>query len=357
MSSFLWLLLYLAPLLGLTAAAFAWLGWHWRSTDLRKEVQELKARIDEMQNARSAGEVEHDTLRDKARASEAELRVLRDELKSTQELMRDHQDDTAKAQEFSHTLKSELARTIHDLEAARAERDQNAAALAGAHAEIERLRSVAQSAPVEAVIPAAPIPPSDSPAAAPGGGTKRTRHATSTAPSKARTTAARHASLQDTLAVVETQLATHEATVTALMQERDDWQRRVTKLEAQPIADPAGLGLAYRSLADSESRLQSANSEIDRLQNQFRVLRKMGENAEALAGVADDDLTRIKGIKNVISEQLRAHGIRTWRQIASWDDNELRAFSELLAFKNRATREKWKEQARALHESAHGQLF
>lgn len=357
MSSFLWLLLYLAPLLGLTAAAFGWLGWRWRSTDLREEVQALKARMEEMQNARSAGEVEHDHLRDKARAAEAELRSLRNELQNTQEQMHEHQDDIAKAQEFSHSLKSELARTIHDLEAARSERDQNAAALAGAHTEIERLRSI----PLPALVESPPNTPLDSPAYAPAamphGGPKRTRLSQLTHLPKTRSTAALHASLKDTLAVVDDQLAVHEATITALTQQRDDWQRRVTKLETQPIADPAGLGLAYRSLTDSESRLQSVGTEIDRLQNQARVLRKVEDNAAALDGVADDDLTRIKGIKNVISEQLRAHGIRTWRQIATWDANELRAFSELLAFKNRATREKWKEQARALHEAAHGQLL
>ena len=37
-------------------------------------------------------------------------------------------------------------------------------------------------------------------------------------------------------------------------------------------------------------------------------------------------------------------------------EEELRGFSELLAFKNRAVREKWREQARALHEAAHGPL-
>lgn len=351
MSSFLWLLLYLAPLLGITAVTFAWLGWKWRRTDLQKHLRELQARIDEMHAARSAGEVAHDTLREKAAAAEVQMSALHDELKKAHTETLHHQNDSVRAQEFSHSLKSELARTIHELDAARAERDQNAAALAAAHAEIERLRSLPPPVPEETPPAAAALP------AAPSAGPKRSRHTTATAASKSRPTAARHATLQDTLAVVVNRLAAHQSTVATLTQERDDWQRRVTKLESQSIADPAGLGLAYRSLADSESRLQAANSEIERLQNQSRVLRKVEENAASLAGVQDDDLTRIKGIKNVISEQLRAHGIRTWRQIATWDDNELRTFSELLAFKNRATREKWKEQARALHESAHGQLL
>ena len=50
----------------------------------------------------------------------------------------------------------------------------------------------------------------------------------------------------------------------------------------------------------------------------------------------------------MLSDQLHALGIRTWRQIAEWNDDDLRAFSELLAFKNRATRDHWQEQARLL---------
>ena len=109
-------------------------------------------------------------------------------------------------------------------------------------------------------------------------------------------------------------------------------------------------------MTDSEKRLHETTTEIDRLQKQRLVLRRAEEKAAALAAVPDDDLTQIKGIKKVINEQLHVHGIRTWRQIALWDEEELRVFSELQAFKNRASREKWQEQARALHEAAHGPL-
>lgn len=345
MSSFFWLLLYLAPLLGITAAVFGWLGWRWQGTDLRKRLQELESRIAEMQSNRSAGEIEHEELRAKARAAEAESSSLRDELNTARNETLRNQNEAAKAQEFSLSLKSELARTIHELDTLRSERDLSAAALVTAQDEIERLRSLP---PVATASPPAPLPEPPPPER-----TKRTRSTTT----KARTTAPRNATLHDTLANVEAQLTTHQATVTALTQERDDWHRRVTKLESQTIADPAGLGLAYRSLADSEKRLQAVNTNISLLQNQSRVLRRVQENAAALASLPSDDLTRIKGIKSVISEQLRAHGIHTWRQIAQWDDEELRVFSELLAFKNRATREKWKEQAQALHESVHNNLL
>ncbi len=345
MSSFLWLLLYLAPLLALTAVLFGWLGWHWRGKDLRQRMQELQARMDEMQAARSAGEIEHDTLRANATTAQSAAGALREELQAAQaEALRLHA-EAVKSHEFSQSLKSELARTIQDRDLLRAELDQAAAALATAQAEIEQQRAAA----VEQRPPAAVPAPQEAP---PAERTKRTRTA---APKK--TTAARNATLQDTLALLVSQLAAHKSAATTLTAERDDWQQRVTTLESQPEADPAGLSLAYRSLAESEQRLQAARHEIERLQTQAGVLRRVQEAAPAMAHVPDDDLTRIKGIKTVISEQLRAHGIRTWRQIAEWEDAELRAFSELLAFKNRATREKWKEQARALHESAHGLLL
>jgi len=347
MSSFLWLLLYLAPLLGLTAVIFAWLGWKWRGTDLMKIIQELQTRIDDINAARSAGEVEHDTLRGQIRTAEYELCASRDGLQAAQEATRLSQHEIILMQESSLALQSEHAKTLQELETLRTERDHVSAALAAAHAEIEHLRNRPEPAKEMTVASETEPAPVEKP--------KRKRPGTASPP-KTANSAPRSAGLQSTLAALEVRLAAHEPTLAALTQERDDWQRRVSKMESQTTADPAGLGLAYRSLADSEKRLQSAAQEIERLKNQARVLQRVTENAATLASTPDDDLTRIKGIKNVISEQLRAHGIRTWRQIAQWNDDELRAFSEILAFKHRASREQWKEQARALHEAAHGPL-
>jgi predicted flap endonuclease-1-like 5' DNA nuclease len=284
MSSFFWLLLYLAPLLGLTAVIFAWLGWKWRGTDLSKIIQELQTRLDDINAARNAGEVAHDTLRSQILAAEDGLRTSRDELQAAQKANRLSQHEFIQVQEASRSLQSEHAKTLQELDTLRTERDHASAALAAAQTE---------SAPAEKP--------------------KRKRPVTASPP-KTANAAPRSAGLQGPLA-------------------------------AQAV-----------SLADSEKRLQSAAQENERLKNQAHVLQRVTENAAALGGTPDDDLTRIKGIKNVISEKLRAHGIRTWRQIAQWNDEELSAFSEILAFKNRATREQWKEQARALHEASHGPL-
>jgi predicted flap endonuclease-1-like 5' DNA nuclease len=280
MSSFLWLLLYLAPLLGLTAAVFGWFGWQWRGRDMQQRIKELEARLNE------------------ARPQEEELPALRDELKSAQSEIRKREDDTAKAHEAVQALETETARLLRDLDLLRTERDRANTALAAVQAELTELRSAAPAAaPFTLAAPEVPAKP------------KRKR---STTP-KAKATPP--ASLHNNIASLETRLAEQQA----------------------------------------EGAAADAN-EIERLQNQIRVLHQAETHAAALAGVADDDLTQIKGIKKVINEQLNAHGIRTWRQIAQWNDDELRAFSEILAFKNRATREKWREQARALHEAARGPL-
>lgn len=337
MSSLLWLLLYLAPLLGLTAALFAWFGWQWRGSDMQKRIDQLTAEIDAAQSALRQAEAEHAATIGKATTSESpapiepaaadELQRLRDDLKSAQSEARLRQDEALKSGEAALALETEMARLLADLEHLRA-------AHTSAQAELDSLRSAAAAADETAEAPAKPK-------------RKRSTPAKSKVPT---------ATLREKITELESQLNTHQAGLATLTQERDDWQRRITKLEEQTPADPAGLGLAQRSFADSEKRLVAATSEIERLQNQTRVLLRVEESTVARANVPDDDLTQIKGIKKIIREQLHAHGIRTWRQIAMWDEDEQRAFSELLAFKNRATREQWQQQARALHEAAHGPL-
>ncbi|WP_395738737.1 hypothetical protein [Prosthecobacter sp.] len=366
MFSFLWLLLYLAPLLGLTAALFAWFGWQWRGSDLQQRILELSL---DLEAARKDGQEHVETESEKASSEAAsaaaepaataqavekpaevkaepshdaraeELNALRAGLRDAESAAQAaailREDEKAKANEARLALETEAARLLDALDQLRADH-------AAAVAELALLRS---AAPLVDTPAEAPADESSLPAKS-----KRKR----SAPAKPKAPAAATATLREITSTLEGQLAAYQSSLSALTQERDDWQRRIAKLEDKAPPDPAGLGLARRSFADSEKRLATAQAEIERLQNQTRVLHRVEAQAEALGGVPDDDLTQIKGIKKVISEQLRAHGIRTWRQIAQWNDDEQRAFSELLAFKNRATREQWQEQARALHDAAHG---
>lgn len=317
MSSLLWLLIYLVPLLSLTAALFAWFGWHWRRTDLLQHIQNLQTQLD---NATA----QNGPYADKLQSLQAELEAARADAHR-------HQDETAKAQEAARALETETAALLRDL-------DQLRAAHAETQAELASLRdtATAASATVETTKP------------------KRKR----STPSKSKTPPAPAAvSLREIITALETRLSAFQAGIATLTQERDDWQRRIDTLESASPANPADLDPARHSLAESETHLSTTTAEIERLQDQIQALLHVEAEAAALADVPDDDLTQIKGIKKIISEQLRAHGIRTWRQIALWNDRELRAFSELLSLKNRATREQWQEQARALHAAAHGTLL
>lgn len=381
MSSAFWLLLYLAPLLALTAAVFGWLGWHWRGNDLRQPAAEPGA------PAATTSETPPVVINDASAELEQSHRDragLQEALKAAQADAAHRSQEAAKSLEASRALEAETRRLTQDLDllcgerdragteaaslrqerdslatqlattqdqstreltALRGERDRLAGELTALRAELEQLRALpaateAASAPT---VPAVPVTETEKP--------KRKR-TTATKPRKA----APVTSLREKITALMGELTLRQAALGALTQEHADWQRRVSKLEAATPGDPAALGLARRSLSDSEKRLQSATAEVSRLQNQAAVLQRVDEQNATLTLAADDDLTQIKGIKKVICEQLHAHGIRTWRQIAQWNDDELSAFSDLLAFKNRASREKWREQARALHEAAHGPL-
>lgn len=364
MSSALWLLLYLAPLLGLTAVVFAWFGWRWRGTDLTQRIQELEVQAEEAQKQRQAAELESDAAHKQVTAAtaeatarcekaEKEIRSLQDDLQGVKKDVRLRADEAAKAQENVQAREVEISRLLRDLEALRGERDHANTALSAARAELEAPRVSPTTPPPEEVV--APVAQAEPPPVAEKPKAKR-KTSTTPKPKKAAAAAPVAVSLRDKITGFETQLAPHLVILATLTQEHDDWLRRVAKLEKQTPPDPAGLGLARRSLADSAKRLAEATSGANRLQSQIAVLQRVDSAAASLAQVPDDDLTQIKGIKKVIRDQLHAHGIRTWRQIASWSEDEVSVFSELLAFKNRAKREKWQEQARALHEAAHGPL-
>lgn len=67
--------------------------------------------------------------------------------------------------------------------------------------------------------------------------------------------------------------------------------------------------------------------------------------------IVPDDLTQIRGVSAALSARLNELGVYTYRQIAAWDENQVREFSQRLAFKDRITREQWIQQARGLNEA------
>jgi predicted flap endonuclease-1-like 5' DNA nuclease len=293
------------------------------------------------------------TSENAAQATQSELTSLRDQLTAA---TRDAQSARAELSAFEQKLAQSSAKIAEAEQVSQSQlstlRDQLAAATReaqSARAELSTLKQKLAAAPPPAPAPLVqpivkPVVEVPAPVPAPQVGKAAPKpRATKKKPS---TTTAHNA--QEKLAEIETALAPQLSILAALTQERDDWQRRVTMLESKTPPDLAGLGLARRSLGSSAERLSEAQSAVESLQNQQRALHKTLQQTTALATQPDDDLTQIKGIKGVLSDQLHALGIRTWRQIAEWNDDDLLAFSELLAFKNRATRDHWQEQARLL---------
>ena len=286
MSATLWFLLEFTALLAAAAVVFTWLGWFWGRRGVAQPAEPPAKEVpDPALSARIA------ELESEGQQHQTHLEALRAE----------HRESLQNAEKRLQDLQTRFSAQNAEIDALREK-------LAQAETSLRELES-RKTAPQPA---APPPPPAAKPAAPPA------------------------------------DLFPQLGTLAALVQERDSWQRRVTVLESKTPRDPAGLALARRSLEGSQKRLDEAQTAAAAVESRERVLQKALEQAAQLPPESEDDLTRIKGIKKVLRDKLHAHGIRTFRQIAEWTDEDLHAFSEILAFKNRATRDKWQEQARAL---------
>lgn len=302
------------------------------------EVSTLRQQL---ADAKVAHQSEVSTIQQKldaAASADEELSALTAEVQNAREAAKN-------AQTSLEASRAEIAALQHKLAQSTAELQKVQNDLQTSRSEVAALQQKLAEAPPPAPAPAVqPVVEAPAPAPAP----KVEKAAPKPRVTKKKAAASTAHNAQEKLSQIEAALAPQLSVLAALTQERDDWQRRVTMLESKTPPDLAGLGLARRSLASSAERLSEAQAAVESLQNQQRALHKTLQQTTDLASVPDDDLTKIKGIKGVLSDQLHALGIRTWKQIAEWNDDDLRAFSELLAFKNRATRDHWQEQAKLL---------
>lgn len=367
MEGFLWLITQTALLLTAAAFVFFWLGWRWRGQDARKQEALLNTRIDtETAAARSAQE-ERDAARMNeqlhlatATKLEADLQEANDHRRNLErELIRVHGDlktarrDADQRAEDAATAKAQLIPVQQEVTKLSAELSQIQRDKARLEKEIEQLRArpvVVEPAAVDTAAATpnmAAVKPS-----APATKPKRVRKtpaepkpAAEPKPPRAAKSAKAIVDAQSTLARLETDLAAKQTLLNAVRQEREEWQRRVATLREKG-KDLAGLGLAQKSLARAESDVDAAANTVAHLQHQQTALRHSLEQAAAFP--QEDDLTQIKGIKAVLRDQLHAFGVRSFQQIAAWTDKDVEAFSELLAFKDRAKRDAWVKQAQDL---------
>lgn len=354
MEGFLWLITQMALLLTSAAVVFFWLGWRWRAQDARKVEKALQDRIDAESKTVQAALEERDEARQKAESQlltetrlkadlqeandhrrnlERELIRVHDDLKNAQRDARQAGEDLASAQAALAPLQDEVTKLQQELQAL--------------HKKLARLEEEAAARPA--------APPTESPEApaieVPA--TKEAKPKRTTKPKEAKKPATPRAARtaktfddpQATLARLEADITSRRLLLQNLSQERDDWQRRVASLREKG-KDPTGLNLAQKSLARAEKEVTEASQAITHLEHQQTSLRRSLEQAASIT--QDDDLTQIKGIKSVLRDHLHAFGIRSFQQIAAWTDDDVEAFSELLAFKDRAKRDEWVRQAREL---------
>ena len=346
MEGFLWLLLQMVLLLTAAAVVFFVLGWRWRGQNVDRRLREISQSTERAE----LDAVEAEMQRDSSRALEEKLRLtlnqtqselqeahdrqtqlqrevlrLADELKAARQTAEQtlQQKTTFETRVAELTDAAEQERVAHQIEKEQAEQELNRLRL-----EVEQLRQ--QPEPVFKLEAPTPKP-------------KRSRTAATATKTPAKSKGTADATTK--LSELENHLQEQQRLLATLTSERDHWQREVNELRDQG-ADSPGLAQASKSLTRSSENAEKAQLSLTRTQRQITALTQALEKSASLSEV--DDLTQIKGIKTVLRDQLYAYGIRTFRQIAEWSAEDVEAFSDLLAFKNRAQRDAWVQQASEL---------
>lgn len=319
MQGFLWLLFQMALLLLAAAVVFFSLGWRWRGQKATAQALSLNASVDAEATAAERARLE------KEASQSALVKQIAVANREAAELL--------EARERQRQLEREILRLAEELKSVRRQHE-------------EPTPQPQASAPTEVSQPAPPPAVSTPQAGLPESAAKPSRHKKADPKTKAGAPDPRKV-----LAALEEKEHAQQILVGALNQEREGWEQRVESLSTKAVADPAGFALASKNLARSAVQHTEAIAGLKSLQRQVSALQR---SLAASATPDEDDLTRIKGIKAALDQQLRAFGIRTYRQIALMSSDDLLAFSELLAFKNRAQRDEWQRQARDLHRAKYG---
>lgn len=319
MQGFLWLLLQMSLLLLAAAVVFFWLGWHWRGQNAHARIADLNKQIDA--ESRAA-----ETARKECEAALEQLRGAQHREAS----------ELKEAQDRQRGLEREILRLSDDLKAAQSS--------IRAKVEVATVASepiAAPSAPsLEPEVASAPSSPETALPilATPAIKEARPKKLTSAAAKGTKAITARN-----TLKRLEKSVAQQETLIEKLREKRDEWQMRLTVLKAQK--DAAGLKVATKNLKTSNTQLDQAAETIRSQQNQIRALTR---NLETPVSGTEDDLTRIKGIKPSLQEQLHTFGIQSYRQLAEWNDEDIHAFADLLSVKKRGDLDRWRIEAREL---------
>ena len=83
-------------------------------------------------------------------------------------------------------------------------------------------------------------------------------------------------------------------------------------------------------------------------QTKGKTAPKAAKAAAAAEALDASNLSLISGVGPTIEKNLRAAGITSWNDIASWSEADVAKWDEELKLRGRATREEWVEQAKEL---------
>jgi predicted flap endonuclease-1-like 5' DNA nuclease len=121
------------------------------------------------------------------------------------------------------------------------------------------------------------------------------------------------------------------------------------------------------ALLEAEARQRVLERELLRLRDEKKEVEQTlakrpleqqsvgtGGEAGATGLVVRDELTRIRGIGKVLSEKLAEAGLMSYWQLATLTAEQMEALDGSLNLRGRMQRDRWQEQAQALHEATHG---
>lgn len=123
--------------------------------------------------------------------------------------------------------------------------------------------------------------------------------------------------------------------------ERENWPD-----QARILAAGNELEFTTHQIDEIESKASAADAPPVAVAAAAGSLGTVGK--VAAAGVARDDLKRIKGVGTNIEAELNSIGITRFEQIAQWSPADIAAVSQKLGILGRIEREKWVHQARLL---------
>lgn len=126
---------------------------------------------------------------------------------------------------------------------------------------------------------------------------------------------------------------------------RQNSRRKRGHRQDHTVVRIGAIALNGKTIAEAEAGTKAkAKSSTSK-----KAVKAAASEAAAPAGELDtSNLSLISGIGPTIEKKLRAAGVKTWNDIAAWDEATIEKYNEELKLGGRATREEWVEQAKEL---------